>query len=53
MFEECSSLTNLNLLNFHTNKSTNLHGMFYGCVKLSQFNIIVFDKNIIKEFIKK
>jgi len=31
MFEGCTSLSNLNITNFNTNKVKNMNGMFKGC----------------------
>ena len=39
MFEDCSSLTNLNLSGFDTSAVTNMYEMFYGCSNIR--NIIV------------
>ena len=48
MFFECSSLTNINLSNFNTNKvTTDMGGMFSGCSSLKKENIITKDKRIL------
>ena len=49
MFDYCKSLTNINLSNFNTQNVTNMSNMFYLCVSLEIKNLIVKDKNIIKE----
>ena len=49
MFYECSSLTNINLSNFNTNKVTDMSNMFIGCGKLNRNGIITKDKKILKE----
>ena len=49
MFENCSSLTNINLSNFNTQNVTNMFYMFRDCSTLKIKNVIVKDKNIIKE----
>ena len=36
MFNGCSSLTELNLSNFNTNKVTKMSNIFNGCVKLEK-----------------
>ena len=40
-------LTNINLSNFNTNNVTDMNGMFYGCKKLKNENIIIKDKMIL------
>ena len=47
MFSKCSSLTNINLSNFNTNKVTKMNGIFYGCKVLKRENIITKDKRIL------
>ena len=44
MFSGYSSLTNLNLSNFNTNKVTYTDDMFYGWKNLTKNNVIVYDK---------
>ena len=40
MFEECSSLKELNISNFNTNNVTDMSDMFKGCkLNISNFNI--------------
>ena len=41
MFYECSSLEELNLSNFNTNKVTNMYGMFLGCSSLKELNLLI------------
>ena len=53
MFEGCSSLTNINLSNFNTNKVTEMEDIFKGCKALNKKNIITKDKRILKNFGKK
>ena len=53
MFSGCSSLTNLNLSNFNTNNVTNMGCMFFECKNLTNNNIIVNDKKIVKIFLKR
>ena len=45
MFTECTSITNINLSNFITEKVIDMHGMFNGCksltnIDLSNFNTV-------------
>ena len=47
MFNECSSLTSLNLSNFNTNNITDMSGMFWGCKALKKENIITKDQRIL------
>ena len=49
MFNECSSLKELNLSNFNTNNVTDMRGMFYGCSGQFQNKIRSEYKNIKKE----
>ena len=39
MFYSCSSLKELNLNNFNTNKVSDMSLMFYGCSSLKELNI--------------
>ena len=39
MFDGCSSLKELNLINFNTNNVTVMSGMFSGCSALKKLNI--------------
>ena len=48
----CKSLINLNLSNFNTQNVTNMSLMFYGCLSLTNINIITNDKRIINQFSK-
>ena len=50
MFEGCSSLKNINLSNFNTNKVTDMSEMFGWCSSLKKENIITNDKEILTEF---
>ena len=43
MFDGCSSLTNLNLSNFNTQKVTNMEYMFKGCSSLTNLNLSNFN----------
>ena len=45
MFEECISLTNINLSNFNTNKVTNMSFMFSKCSSLININLSNFNTN--------
>ena len=51
MFSGCSSLKELNLSNFNTNKVTNINGMFKGCSSL--ISLICEDHSIQKEYRNK
>ena len=47
MFNECSSLTNINLSNFDTNNVTDMRSMFDECSSLTNINLSNFDtKNV-------
>ena len=50
MFKSCSSLKELNLSNFNTNKEINLYNMFKGCS--SKLSLICSDDLIKKEYEK-
>ena len=52
MFSGCTSITNINLSNFNTDRVTNMNGMFSGCTFLTNVNIITNDKRIINQFFK-
>ena len=39
MFDGCSSLKELNLINFNTNNVTDMNYMFYGCSSLKELNL--------------
>ncbi len=39
MFNECSSLTSLNLSNFNTNNVNNMNNMFYNCSSFTYLNL--------------
>ena len=43
MFQNCSSLTRLDLSHFETQNVTKMNSMFYGCSKLSSINLSSFD----------
>ena len=49
MFNECSSLKELNLSNFNTNNVTNMRYMFSGCFEQFQNKIRTQYKNIKEE----
>ena len=53
MFDDCSSLTNLNLSNFNTQNVTDMSYMFSGCDLLTKNNIITKDKRILNEYNNK
>ena len=48
MFSECSSLTSLNLFNFHINNNTNIENLFYKLNK--KCKIICKDKIILNKY---
>ena len=43
MFDDCSSLTSLNLSSFNTQNVTNMYGMFEGCSSLTSLNLSSFN----------
>ena len=45
MFSGCSSLTSLDLLNFNTNKVTNMNNMFSKCSSLDSLDLTTFKIN--------
>ena len=45
MFRDCSSLQELNLSSFNTNKVTNMHNMFRNCSSLRELNLSSFNTN--------
>ena len=45
MFYGCSSLKELFLTNFNTNKVTNMEGMFFDCSSLKELNLSNFNTN--------
>ena len=49
MFSGCSSLKELNLNNFNTNKVINMEGMFAQCSSLIELNISNFNTNNVKD----
>ena len=49
MFSDCSSLKELNLNNFNTNKVTYMNSMFSGCPEYLQKKIASENKNIKEE----
>ena len=50
MFYGCEALTKLDLSNFITQNPINLSNIFSGCNSLTKDNVIIKDKNIIKQF---
>ena len=48
MFRYCSSLKEINLSSFNTNKVTNMSDMFYECSSLKEINCR--DSKIMKQF---
>ena len=51
MFNECSSLTNINLSNFNTNKVTDMSCMFRECSSLEELNLSNFNTNNVNNMI--
>ena len=49
MFSGCSSLKNINLSNFNTNKVNDMSYMFYECEKLKKDKVITKDKKILEK----
>ena len=49
MFYGCSSLENLDILNFNTANVTTMHSMFYGCNKLKKLDLSSFDTSNVVE----
>ena len=45
MFDECSSLNNIDLSNFNTDNITNMHSMFEGCSSLTCIDLSNFNTN--------
>ena len=45
MFQDCESLTNINLSNFSTEKVTNMKNLFNNCRNLKSLNILNFITN--------
>jgi surface protein len=45
MFNNCSSLTSLDLSKFDTSKVTDMNSMFYGCSSLTSLDLSKFDTN--------
>ena len=45
MFNNCSSLTELNLSSFNTNQVTDMSDMFYNCRSLNELNLSSFNTN--------
>ena len=43
MFDDCSSLTSLNLSSFNTQNVKNMYAMFYGCSSLTSLNLSSFN----------
>lgn len=43
MFQNCKSLTSINLSNFNTKACINMQGMFYGCQSLRTLDVSSFD----------
>ena len=48
-FDQCSSLTSLNLSNFYTNNIKDSNAMFYYCSSLTSLNLSNFITNNVKE----
>ena len=48
MFNNCFSLTSLNLSNFNTNNVNNMKYMFYDCSSLTSLNLSNFNTNNVK-----
>ena len=46
MFEGCTTLTSLDLLNFDTSKVKIMRSMFNGCSALSSLKLTNFDKKV-------
>jgi len=53
MFSNCSSLININLSNFNTQKVMNMNYMFLGCSSLTKKGVITNDRNILIQLYKK
>jgi len=49
MFSRCSSLKQLDLSNFNTNKVTDMREMFYECKSLEELNIYNFNFDNVKD----
>lgn len=49
MFENCSSLTKLNLSNLNTRKVTNMGSMFSGCKSLTSLNLANFNTEQVRD----
>ena len=49
MFENCKSLTTLDLSNFNTKNVTSMRSMFYGCTALTTLDISSFDTQNVTE----
>ena len=49
MFGFCKKLTNLNLLNFNTQKVTDMSFMFFYCDSLKKENIVTKDNRILEQ----
>ena len=43
MFQNCSSLTFINMVNFNTSNVTDMSAMFFGCSSLTRLNVSNFD----------
>ena len=43
MFQNCSSLTYINMVNFNTSNVTDMSAMFFGCSSLTRLNVSNFD----------
>ena len=48
MFEECSSLTSLNISFFDTHDVTDMYSMFQGCSSLTYLNLSSFDTSVVE-----
>ena len=51
MFWGCSSLKELNVTNFNTNKVTNMKGMFLGCSSLKELNLTNFNTDNVTDML--
>ena len=50
VFDDCSSLTSLDLSTFDTHKVTDMRGMFYGCTSLITLNVTSFNTSNVRLF---
>ena len=49
MFNECTSLTSLNLFNFNNNNIKDMNYIFNKCTSLTSLNLFNFNNNNIKD----